>query len=53
MVKIDVSVNYKDAPYYRYEKSESIVERSMTIENFMKLDFDDYLKTITELMNTK
>ena len=43
MVQIDVSVNYKDAPYYRFKSSENIIEKSMTIDDFMELDVAQFL----------
>jgi hypothetical protein len=51
MVQIYISVNYKDAPYYRYEKAESMVVCSMTIDDLMKLDIEKYLIELETMVN--
>ena len=47
---LNVSVNYKDAPYYRFKGAEMIIEQSKSIDEFMNLDdsFLDNLKILVE-----
>jgi hypothetical protein len=51
MVILNVSVNYRDAPYYRFKIAETIIEKSMTIDEFMKLD-DSYLIALKKMVES-
>ena len=40
-VTVRVSVNYKDAPYYREKYAEDLNSTSYNIDEFMKLPIED------------
>lgn len=40
MVKLELTLNYKDAPYYRLQFSETLKELTFTEAEFMTTDFD-------------
>ena len=46
-VTIRVSINYKDAPYYRGKYAEDIKERTFTIEEFMMADVSAIIEEFT------
>jgi len=46
LVKVEFSVNYKDAPYFRLQADQMLKEMTFTEEEFLKVDFDEIFEQL-------
>jgi len=46
MVKLELTINYKDAPYYRSQFNETLKEMTFTEAEFLVADFDEIFKQL-------